>query len=64
MPSDAQVYTFRSCDLHTPGSISSTFENLDIPNMEAMGELSAEFRSHHYLSGLVLAELAHVLEGK
>ena len=46
------------------GSISSTFENLDVPNVEAMGELSQEFRTHHYLSGLVLMELAVVLDGK
>ena len=46
------------------GSISSTFENLDMPNIEAMGELSPEFRQHHYLSGLMLAELAQVLDGK
>ena len=46
------------------GSISSTFENLDLPNVEAMGELSPEFRHHHYLSGLILSELAFVLEGK
>lgn len=47
------------------GSISSTFENLDMPNVEAMGELSHEFRHFHYLSGLVLSELAQVLvDGK
>lgn len=46
------------------GSISSTFENLDQPNVELMGELSMEFRHNHYLSGLVLSELAQVLEGK
>lgn len=46
------------------GSISSTFENLDMPNVEAMGELSSEFRHNHYLSGLVLSELAQVLDGK
>lgn len=46
------------------GSISSTFENLDLPNVEAMGELSPEYRQHHYLCGLVLSELAFVLEGK
>ena len=47
------------------GSISSTFENLDIPNVEAMGELSHEFRHFHYLSGLILSELAQVLlDGK
>ena len=50
--------------LTSQGSISSTFENLDMPNMEAMGELSIEFRTHHYLSGLVLSELATVLDGK
>ena len=44
------------------GSISSTFENLDMPNVEAMGELSQEFRHFHYLSGLVLSELAQVLQ--
>ena len=32
--------------------------------MEAMGELSTEFRTYHYLSGLVLVELALVLDGK
>ena len=46
------------------GSISSTLENLDAPNVEAMGELSTEFRTYHYLSGLVLTELAFVLDGK
>ena len=46
------------------GSVSSTFEDLSIPNMDAMGELSQEFRHYHYLSGLVLTELALVLEGK
>ena len=47
------------------GSISSTYESLDIPNVEAMGELSYEFRHFHYLSGLVLSELAQVLvDGK
>ena len=47
-----------------PGSISSAFENLDAPNIEAMGELSNEFRQYHYLSGLVLSELATVLDGR
>lgn len=47
------------------GSISSTYENLDMPNVEAMGELSHEFRHFHYLSGLILFELAQVLaDGK
>ena len=32
--------------------------------MEAMGELSSEFRTYHYLTGLVLTELALVLDGK
>lgn len=50
--------------LLSPGSISSTFENLDLPNVEAMGELSNEFRQYHYLSGLVLSELAGVLDGR
>ena len=48
----------------TAGSISSTLENLDAPNVEAMGELSNEFRTYHYLTGLVLTELALVLDGK
>ena len=46
------------------GSISSTFENLDVPNVEAMGDLSPEFRHNHYLSGLLLSELVQVLDGK
>ncbi len=46
------------------GSISSTFEDLGIPNMDIMGELSNEFRHYHYLSGLLLSELAQVLEGR
>ena len=47
------------------GSISSTIESLDMPNLEAMGELSHEFRHYHYLSGLILSELARVLaDGK
>ena len=47
------------------GSISSTVDSLDMPNVEAMGELSHEFRHFHYLSGLILSELAQVLvDGK
>ncbi len=46
------------------GSISSTFEGLDMTNVEAMGELSPEFRHNHFLSGLLLSELAQVLEGR
>ena len=52
------------CHMMYAGSISSTLENLDVPNVEAMGELSTEFRTYHYLSGLVLTELALVLDGK
>ena len=65
LPLGAQLYPMTSSQSSSPsGSISSTFEELGIPNMEVMGELSQEFRHYHYLSGLVLAELAHVLEGK
>ncbi|KAL5487361.1 hypothetical protein EMCRGX_G019952 [Ephydatia muelleri] len=47
------------------GSLNSSFESLrETPNIEAMGELSSEFRSYHYLTGLVLTELWVVLEGK
>ena len=45
-------------------SSSGPIEKLGQPNMEAMGELSQEFRHYHYLSGLVLSELALVLERK
>lgn len=46
------------------GSINSMVDDLGIPNMDIMGELSNEFRHYHYLSGLLLSELAQVLEGK
>ena len=46
------------------GSISSNYDDLGMPNMDAMGDLSQEFRHYHYLSGLVLSELSVVLEGK
>ena len=45
-------------------SISSTLESQDVSNMEPMGELSLKFCQQHYLSGLVLSELAYVLEGQ
>lgn len=66
MPLGAILYPMGAGSSHSSpsGSISSTFENLDVPNVEAMGELSQEFRTHHYLSGLVLMELAVVLDGK
>ncbi len=66
LPLGAILYPVGAGSQHSSpsGSICSTFENLDLPNVEAMGELSPEFRHNHYLSGLVLSELAVVLEGK
>lgn len=66
LPLGAMLYPAGAGSQHSSpsGSISSTFENLDIPNVEAMGELSLEFRHNHYLSGLVLSELAQVLDGR
>ena len=65
LPLGSQLYPMTGSQSSSPsGSINSAFDELGIPNMEIMGELSAEFRHYHYLSGLVLAELAHVLEGK
>lgn len=46
------------------GSKGSNVETSDVPNVEAMGELSLEFRQNHYISGLILSELAQVLDGK
>ena len=66
LPMGPQLYPMgaNSQTSSTTSSVSSTFEELGQPNMEAMGELSQEFRHYHYLSGLVLSELALVLEGK
>ncbi len=66
LPLGVALYPMGSSSQHSSpsGSISSTFENLDLPNVEAMGELGVEFRTHHYLSGLVLGELAQTLDGK
>ncbi len=66
LPLGVVLYPMGSSSQHSSpsGSISSTFENLDLPNVEAMGELGVEFRTHHYLSGLVLGELAQTLDGK
>lgn len=66
LPLGSMLYPSGAGSQHSSpsGSISSTFENLDVPNVEAMGELSIEFRQNHYLSGLVLSELAQVLDGK
>lgn len=66
LPLGSMLYPLGAGSQHSSpsGSISSTFENLDVPNVEAMGELSLEFRQNHYLSGLVLSELAQVLDGK
>lgn len=67
LPLGTMLYPMGAGSQHSSpsGSISSTFENLDMPNVEAMGELSHEFRHFHYLSGLVLFELAQVLvDGK
>ena len=66
LPLGSMLYPLGAGSQHSSpsGSISSTFEALDQPNVEAMGELSIEFRHNHYLSGLVLSELAQVLDGK
>ena len=49
--------------LDPPSPTSSTYEN-GIPNIESMAVLTPEFRQHHFLSGLVLSELARVLAGR
>ena len=65
LPLGAQLYPMSGSQSLSPsGFINSAFDELGIPNMEVMGELSPEFRHYCYLSGLVLAKLAHVLEGK
>lgn len=66
LPLGVVLYPMSAGSQHSSpsGSISSTFENLDLPNVEAMGELSHEFRQHHYLSGLVLSELTIILDSK
>ncbi|CAI8007936.1 Dedicator of cytokinesis protein 7 [Geodia barretti] len=66
LPLGAALYPAGPGSQHSSpsSSISSTLENLDAPNVEAMGELSSEFRTYHYLTGLVLTELALVLDGK
>ena len=67
LPLGTVLYSAATGSQHSSpsGSISSTYESLDMPNVEAMGELSHEFRHFHYLSGLVLSELAQVLaDGK
>lgn len=66
LPLGAQLYPMGtgSQSSSPTGSISSTYDDLGMPNMDAMGDLSQEFRHYHYLSGLVLSELSGVLEGK
>lgn len=66
LPLGVVLYPMSASSQHSSpsGSISSTFESLDLPNVEAMGDLSQEFKQYHYLSGLVLAELALILDGK
>ena len=66
LPLGAQLYPMSagSQSSFPSGSICSTFEYLGMPNMEAMRELSLEYRHYHYLSGLVFSELALVLERK
>lgn len=49
--------------LDPPSPTSSTYDN-GVPNIESMAILTPEFRQHHFLSGLVLSELARVLAGR
>lgn len=63
LPLGGILYPMDTCSSPL-GSTSSTFENLVTPNYTAMGKLSQEFKKHHYLSGLLLSELALVLDNK
>lgn len=66
LPLGSMLYPAGAGSQHSSpsGSISSTFEGLDMTNVDAMGELSPEFRHNHFLSGLLLSELALVLDGR
>jgi len=46
-----------------PQSPSSSYDEGPV-NIEPVASLTAEFRQQHYLSGLVLSELARVLAGR
>lgn len=66
LPLGSMLYPMGAGSQHSSpsGSISSTFEGLEMTNVEAMGELSSEFKHNHYLSGLLLSDLAQVLDGR
>ena len=48
-----------------PSPTDSTFEDEEGPsNIETMVMLTQKYRQQHYLTGLVLSELARVLSGR
>ena len=46
------------------GSLGSGLDELGLSPMDAIAELSPDFRQHHYLSGLLLSELSVILNSK
>ena len=46
------------------GSLGSGLDEVGMSVMDAIAELSPDFRQHHYLSGLLLSELSVILDGK
>ena len=46
------------------GSMGSGLEEVGLSPMDAIAELSPDFRQHHYLSGLLLSELSIILDSK